>query len=84
MAHWVADEMQTYDVLFLGRRWNDPDPEILQKGLLSAEDPHAAEAKALALPRVAGTMACRIVAFANGHTVSFIQIDRPRRAPLPQ
>jgi hypothetical protein len=73
--------MQTYDVQFLGRRWNDPDPEILQKGFLSAEDTLAAEAKALALPRAAGTMACRIVAVPAGSTVSFIQIERIARRP---
>lgn len=71
--------MQTYDVQFLGRRWNDPDPEILQKGFLNAEDPGAAEAKALALPRVAGAMACRIVLYPAGSTVSFIQIERASR-----
>jgi len=73
--------MQTYDVQFLGRRWNDPDPEILQKGFLSAEDARTAEARALALPRVAGAMACRIVAYPAGSTVSFIQIERIARHP---
>lgn len=77
--------MQTYDVQFLGRRWNDPDPEILQKGFMSAEDARAAEAKALALPRVAGAMACRIVAWPAGSTVSFIQIERAtQRTALTQ
>jgi len=71
--------MQTYDVQFLGRRWNDPDPEILQKGLLSAEDDRSAEERALTLPRVPGAMACRIVARPHGITVSFIQIDRAAR-----
>jgi hypothetical protein len=77
--------MQTYNVQCLGKRWNDPDPEILEKSLLSAEDPHAAEAKVLAMPRVPGAKAYRIVAHPNGVTVSFIQIDRAAKTyPRPQ
>jgi len=68
-----------------GEGWNDPDPEILQKSFLSAEDARAIEATVLAMPRVPGAKAYRIVAHPNGVTVSFIQIDRAsRRYPAPQ